>query len=381
MNEKMGGATVGPGWCKLQRFNRPCPTMSESSPQPTRCSPKVSPETPDGDERIMAARSLLGVDLGPHGLWGHPVRAAAYWAWVRDERNIASDELETFHAWLATFLGLAGREPDLPRHFSLGFVQGVECTLRGLQIPTPVVASVGHRGLPDLSGLPAKPSTKPLKAVQHWAASWLVGDGCPWEQVGAWQMGLVAGRRATRDDHLICGLLSAEFDSARPEQRFAARAFLHFLHHPGSDPWEAFVRSTYPDGCCEGRAISQCTRRSLDLAKSHRWRLGDYLLHAHDSGRVFGQRHRPETEKLLRGLGEEKIVALKRLFTATTGLLDQSPTPEVLLLALKNWLLETHPDLFEPRDTGAENVVLRHAYDFLWWRGLLEALTRKGVLS
>jgi hypothetical protein len=267
-------------------------------------------------------------------------------------------------------VGLVGEQAEPARHFTLGFVQGVECALRGVPVPPALLAEVETRRKPRASALP-KPSGQALSALREWASQWLQEAAEPFDASAAWELGLALAGHATRDNHLLCGVLSAEFDRARAEQRFAAQALARFLLQPDTTLWLQFVRSTYLDEYPEGRAIAECTRRSLDKARTHRWRLREFLLDALQAGREFAQSHPYEAERVIDVLPSETRTALTRLYTATTGPLDQTPKPELLLLSLKNWLLETHADLFDPRDTGAENLVLRHAYDFLWWRGLL----------
>lgn len=349
-----------------------CPAMSESAPSSFRDSPKVSPAEPDTDERGLAARALLGLDLAPQNLWGNPVRATAYWAWIRDGRNFARDDFASFHEWISTFLGLAGDQSDPTRHFTLGFVQCVECAIRRVPLPAAVLAGVGSRHLPDSSGLPADPGTEPLPALREWATRWLRADAGSWERLGSWVMGVVMAGRATWENHSLCRLLPAESDRVRSEQRFAARALAGFLLHPGADLWQQFVRTTYPDGCPEGRAIAESTRRSLDHARDGRWRLREFLLHAVDAGRDFAGSRPDEAGRVLAIPGTENGPTLAREFSATTGAPGQTPRPEDLLLAVRNWLRERHPDLFESREGDPGNLVLRHAYHYLWWRGLME---------
>ena len=67
--------------------------------------------------------------------------------------------------------------------------------------------------------------------------------------------------------------------------------------------------------------------------------------------------------------------------SANLGPLTEAAPEGPLLEALRNWIFRSHANLFTANDPGAEHVTLRHAYDYLWWRGFLEGAPDKPTRS
>ncbi|MFM7100829.1 MAG: CoA-binding protein [Verrucomicrobiota bacterium] len=350
---------------------RPAAPAGAASTSPDPAAPAVFP-------RPGAAPGGLEVDLGPQAIWGDPSRARAHWAWIRDGRHFDRGDFSSFHLWITRFLALAGGASEPARHFQLGFVQGVECARRKVPLPAVVLAGVGSRQVPRPSDLPAAAGTGPLPALRAWAASWLgAGDG-PWEQLGAWELGLVLASRAVRENHPLAPLVAAESDRTRTDHRFAAQALAGFLLHPVADLWQQFVRSTYPDGCPEGRVVAGATRRGLDHARVHRGSLREFLLHAVEAGRDFSHAHPHEAGRIAGGGGADQPPVPGGESTAGPEPDPSARAAEGFLPSLGKWLRTAHPDLFEPQDYGAGNLVLRHAYDHLWRQGVREGIGSSG---
>lgn len=339
-------------------------------------SPPASSET--GSTGLATPSAPPEVDLGPQALWSDPGRARAHWAWIRDGRNFDRGDFSSFHLWITRFLALAGGVSEPARHFQLGFVQGVECARRKVPLPAVVLAGVGSRQVPRPSDLPSLAEPGPLPALRAWAASWLgAGDG-PWEQLGAWELGLVLALRAARENHPLGPRVAAESDRARADHRFAAQALAGFLLHPVADPWQQFVRSTYPDGCPEGRVVADATRRGLDQARVHHGSLREFLLQAVEAGRVFAHAHPHEAGRIAGEPGTDpRPDPGVESSSGRPGSPPAAPTG-CPLESLGTWLRAGHPGLFQPGDYPAGNLVLRHAYDHLWRRGVREGVRSPG---
>lgn len=346
--------------------------MSEDLPPGIRFCPAVGTFKRTPEELI--AEGHLGIELCPGGLWSRPIPAAAYWRWLRDEQPAPSRSLDELLTWLMRFLGLVERPTEAPRFFGLGFVQGAETALAHQPLPDgvldPVPDALVNFGKAQVPTLGLATGTAALTRLRNWAKQWLTTDFM--ETPGmVWRLGLSMGHEATRAHPLVCGMLTAEIAAARFEQRFAGRALVISEARKPEAPWQAFIRSTYGHGI-EGAVLAASHAESLDRARCHQGSLRSFLIDARTCGWSFARTKSPGVDALLREIGHDAIGSLRRFYVANSGPLTSCAPPDPLLEALRQWLFRTHPGLFGANDPGAEHVALRHAYDFLWWRGFLE---------
>ena len=178
---------------------------------------------------------------------------------------------------------------------------------------------------------------------------------------------------------LMCGAALVQFEAARWEQRFASQALATHLERPHDNPWQALVKWTYPPGCPEGAAIAESSVRSLDRARHSVGRLREFLLDAVREGFFLASTdlERAKTISLVPGPG--KLRELACMFEGHAGSLRHPADPDQLLHRVACWLHGAHPELMVSTEFADAVLVLRHAYDYLWWRGLLEGLTQRGV--
>lgn len=346
--------------------------MSEQPSRGHRYCPAVGPFEKSAEVRNAEAR--LGIELGPAGLWSRPIEAAAYWTWLRDQQPSPTPCLEDLLSWLKTFLGLTGRPLEAPRYFALGFTQGAEVALHGQPLPDtllePVTDTLVNRGAAVGGSLGLVAGPAPLSRLRNWASQWLTLE--PMEVPAViWRLGVWMGHGAVRTHPLVCGMLAAELDGARFEQRFAGKVLNATRLRPDMDPWRAFIRSTY-GLAVEGEVLSAAVGASLGLMRRNRGTLRAFLLDAVLQGRSLGESSSPVADALLLEIGPAQLGHLRSFYEACTGPLSGGRSEDTLLEALRQWIFRTHHGLFGANDPGAEHVVIRHAYDFLWWRGFME---------
>lgn len=348
--------------------------MSDQPNRGNRYSPAIGPVEKTEAERQAEAR--LGIQLGPGGLWSRPIEAAAYWSWLRDQQPGPTPCLEDLLRWLKTFLGLTDRPAEAPRYFALGFAQGAEVALHGQSLPEallePVPDTLINRGAAVVESLGSVAGHALLNRLRNWASQWLTHEFMEVPNV-IWCLGLSMGHGAARTHPLVCGMLAAELDGARLEQRFAGRALVATMLRRDLDPWRAFIRSTYGHSV-EGEVLSAAFAGSLDRMRSHQGTLRAFLLDAVLQGRGFAQSASPAVEALLTEAGPDQLGRLHPFYVTNSGPLTDAAPEGPLLEALRQWIFQSHASLFGANDPGAEHVALRHAYDFLWWRGFLEGL-------
>ena len=219
--------------------------MSEHLPADLRFCPSVDLPKKSPEER--AAELLLGLELAPGGLWSRPVEAAAYWTWLRDHQLGPTPNLDEILAWLKTFLGLTDRPTEATRYFALGFAQGAEMALQGQLLPDtlldPVSDTLIARGAEVAASLDTVPGPAPLSRLRNWATQWLTHEFME-VPPSLWRLGLSMGHSAAHTHPLLCGMLAAELDSARFDQRFARRALVASKLRGDMGLWQAFIRST-----------------------------------------------------------------------------------------------------------------------------------------
>jgi hypothetical protein len=179
------------------------------------------------------------------------------------------------------------------------------------------------------------------------------------------------GHEATGNHPLLSGMLSADLEAARTEQRFASRVLLPRPVELPQPLWPYFIRSTYGPWI-EGNAIMAAITESLLQARAAQWTLREFLLDGVTNGRGFAQGQPTDAVQMVEQLGTEAIDRLCRFFSQNSGAINTRASSGILVKALQHWILKTHGNLLTPNDPAAENLALRHAYDFLWWRGFLE---------
>ena len=351
--------------------------MSEELYSGLRFCPSVDLPKKSPEERVAEAQ--LGLELAPGGLWTRPLEAAAYWTWLRDRQPNPCATLDEVLAWLKTFLGLTDQPTEAPRYFALGFAQGAEMALQGLPLPDalldPVPDTLVTRGAAVAASLDTVAGPAPLSRLRNWARQWLTHEFME-VPTSLWRLGLSMGHGAAQTHPLVCGMLAAELDGARFDQRFAGRALVATLLRQDMDPWRAFIRSTY-GGPVEGELLSAAVAGSLDRMRIQQGKLRAFLLDAVLEGRGFAKSTSPAVNTLLTETGPEQLGRLRSFYAANLGPLTGVAPEGPLLEALRHWIFRSHANLFAANDPGAEHVALRHAYDFLWWRGFLESVAAR----
>ena len=337
-----------------------------------RSSPAIAPVEKSVEQRHAEAR--LGIELGPGGIWSRPIEAADYWSWLRDRQPGPNPCLEELLRWLSSFLGLTDRPADAPRYFALGFAQGSELGLQGLPIPDTLLEAVPdtlmNRGAAVVGSLGSVAGPGPLGRLRNWARQWLAHEFLERPAV-SWHLGVSMGHSAAQTHPLVCGMLSAELEGARMDQCFAGRALVATGSRRDIDPWRVFIRSSYGLPV-EGEVLSVAVADSLDRMRSKQGTLRDFLLDAVLQGRGFAQSASPAVEAVRTETGSDQLGRLRAFYVANSGPLTEAAPEGPLLEALREWISRSHSGLFAPNDPGSEHVTLRHAYDFLWWRGFLE---------
>ena len=350
--------------------------MSEHLPADIRFCPSVDLPKKSPEERT--AEGQLGLELAPGGLWSRPVEAAAYWTWLRDRQLGPAPNLDELLAWLKTFLGLTERPTEATRYFALGFAQGAEMALQGQLLPDtlldPVSDTLIARGAEVAASMDTLPGPAPLSRLRNWASQWLTHEFME-VPPSLWRLGLSMGHGAAHTHPLLCGMLAAEMDSARFDQRFARRALVATKLRGDMGLWQAFIRSTY-ERTVEGEVLSAHIGTSLARMRSTRGTLRAFLVDAVVQGQSLGQSTSSAVDALLTEIGPAQMGRLRSFYAANSGPLSGQAAEGFLLEVLRQWIFRTHASLLNPNDPGAEHVALRHAYDFLWWRGFLEVTTR-----
>jgi hypothetical protein len=338
-----------------------------------RFSPPVGPLEKTREDR--AAEDLLGIELGPGGLWVRPQAAAAYWLWLRDHQPPLGPCLDDLLSWLTRFLGLSDRPQEASRFFALGFVQGAEMSLHGKALPTtllePVPDALLARGTTNQKTLDSVAGPAPLSRLRNWASQWLT-SGFMEPPTIVWRLGLSMGYGATRTHPLVCGMLTAEIDCSRFEQRFAGRALVATNTNRSEQLWPAFIRSTYGQPI-EGGVLSAAATMSLARVRETQGTLQAFLMDAVVRGRSFAKSSCRQVDALLDETGSDHLCLLRRFYVENSGPLTLAAPVGPLLTSLRLWVFRCHPNLFTANDPGAEHVTLRNAYDYLWWRGFLES--------
>lgn len=356
--------------------------MQEPEDQRIRFSPPVDQNLQTRTQEEAAAEALLGLDLGPGGVWSRPIEAAEFWRWLRDERMAGIRDLGQLLQWTSHFLGFHKRPSEPARWLALGFAQGVECSARGTD-PSPAIREL----LPSfednvvtnaLEHVPHSVYHHPLASIQNWADGWLTRRAQEKDATHSWATGVLTGHVAFSQGYFVCGQLAAQIESARADQRFVASLLARYLEKAAGDPWISFVHSTYAPETPEARAIAYSTARSLQRANSEKWTLRQYMLDAAREGEALGRSDPVLAEAVSLVPGEAQRAAIATCYGSTTGPVTQSATANALLAGLKLWLRQCHPGLFGASDPGAEMMLVRNAYDFLWWRGLLHGLFLAG---
>jgi hypothetical protein len=151
-----------------------------------------------------------------------------------------------------------------------------------------------------------------------------------------------------------------------------------YLEKAAGDPWVSFIHSTYASETPEAGQLACSTARSLQRAHSQEWTLRDYLLDAAREGEALARCNPALAEAVSLVPGKTQREAIAACFASTTGQVTHSATENALLGGLKLWLRQCHPGLFGSADPGADVMLVRNAYDFLWWRGLLHGLSVPG---
>lgn len=337
-------------------------------------APSVNPR--EKSPELHAAESLLNIDLGPGGIWVRTREAADLWTWLRDHQSGAKPfppDYDNLLIWLSRFLNMDARSTRASRYFALGFAQGAELALRSKALPSdwldPVPLELQARAravAPDLKHIHGP---KPLANIKKWASQWLDDSNPPVPSI-PWRLGIAIGYNGLQVFPLLCGLLTAEIDSARLDQQFASRILIDRLNNPEKPLWSEFIRSTY-NGPIEGEVMSTAVTEGLTTANNHGWSLRQFLLYAVAQGQRIASAGSSPAQPLLQELGSDKVEQIRKFYDAHPAPLGSQVSDETLLAALRYWLFQAHPGLFDFNDTGGEHLVIRHAYDFLWWRGFL----------
>ena len=327
----------------------------------------------------------LGMDLSRIGYWGRPGNAVHLWEWLRDERPAGAQPLAGLAEWFGNLLGLGpGYLGDsMARWLGFGFVQGIECAHRGVPLPpdfaTKFPADLVGDALDSNDILRWSPDECALSCFRQWCLRWMSRNGVGFHPTDAWKAGAAFGAWWMQRAELMCGAALVQFEAARWEQRFASQALATHLERPHDNPWQALVKWTYPPGCPEGAAIAESSVRSLDRARHSVGRLREFLLDAVREGFFLASTdlERAKTISLVPGPG--KLRELACMFEGHAGSLRHPADPDQLLHRVACWLHGAHPELMVSTEFADAVLVLRHAYDYLWWRGLLEGLTQRGV--
>ncbi|MFM7102992.1 MAG: hypothetical protein ACKO3N_17705, partial [Verrucomicrobiota bacterium] len=344
--------------------------------------PSGFPDTPIVPEIPDSSRHL-GLELSATGCWGRPAEALRLWQWLRDQRAEGARPLDGWAAWFGQFLGLGdGDDPvTLARWLALGFRQGICCARAGVSVPQDFAADLpeglAEAGLDPVAGLRWAPDTDPLLGFQRWAADWIGRTGVRPEPVEAWKAGAVLGGRWMRRDALVCGAVLAWVDQAGWAERYAAPALASQMQRPQDNPWQVLVRSTYPRGCPEGEALAASAGRGLKRARYSAGRLREFLLDAVREGFHLARTDPGRARRISLVPGLEKRRALARMYEHHAGSLKHPADPDHLLERMAGWLRWAHPTLLDSARWCDGVLLLRYAYDYLWWRGLLEGLAQR----
>lgn len=259
----------------------------------------------------------------------------------------------------------------------MGFTQGAECALRDYPIPEEVLEPVPDHlrvhAASAASALGLVSGPNPLYRLRGWATQWLPAETSTPPST-CWRLGIAMGHEATANHPLLSGMLSADLEAARAEQRFASRVLLSRPVKLPQPLWPYFIHSTYGPGI-EGNSIMASITESLLQAHAAQWTLREFLLDGVTRGRGFAQDQPKDAVQMVEQLGTEAIDRLCRFFSQNSGAINTRASSATLENALKHWILNTHGNLLTPNDPAAEQLTLRHAYDFLWWRVFLEEST------
>ena len=190
-----------------------------------------------------------------------------------------------------------------------------------------------------------------------------------------------AGFSAVRADSLFAGIVAASLDELPSGSRFLGQLLVEDSRGLGTlslgDPLIRFFAFTYDQTPAERQAISSALHMSLQTVRSFPSTPVDLLINAFIVGRRLVFEVPDVMSLLLEELGPE---GWKRVIEIFHKFLPSSPEethPADIITGIQQWIPKTHQDLLsDPHDPSAL-LVLRHAYDFAFWAGIVREGPRR----
>ncbi len=318
----------------------------------------------------------LGIDFVTSGLLGNPTTGQQFWQWMRDERLQDPGDLWQVAGWCGALLGIGTGGEDLSRWMFLGFAQGAYCASCGVELSERIAngSPTAPSLLTSVAGLRLDPVGSPMTTVRQALRSWIENESSGLTPEDAWRSGLRLGAARVGEGCIVAAAVLVQMEEAELEQRFVLGHIANAIQRPSINPWFDFVVSTYRRHSVEGLAIGVSFEVSLELARRECASLGQFLASASDQGFGFARQDREAAMAVAACHGVAARDAVARMY-ANDGVDPEDPClPEVLLSAAVRYVHRSHGLLVSSRLPGCAAVVIRHAYDYLWWHGFLGGL-------
>ncbi len=342
-----------------------------ASPIAVRLASAIQP-TADAGNLV----ELLGVDFEKFGLLGNATAGRQFWQWVRDERLQDPRDLWQAAKWCGDLLGIGVEPIDLPRWTSLGFAQGAYCGTTGIELPE----NGGHTdSLPStllacIDSLRFEATGSTLITVREALRTWIRNAASALTPEDAWRLGIRLGAAKVREGCLVTGVLVVQVLGGELEQRFALGQITAAIRRPSSNPWYDFVVSTYDKRTSEAIAVGASFEASLDRARRDRSTLGQFLLSGCAVGLCLEVENADTARAVLACTEASARQAVARMYAEDGVDTRDGCSPEALLAASVRYVHRSHGLLLSSQLTGCAAVVVRHAYDYLWWHGFLRGI-------
>ena len=327
----------------------------------------------DGDAPPEDVSGLL-----PRVFWSDPTRAGRCWKWLRDSEVSGASGPAAIVGWFGRFLGIDPCPAHLPRFMALGFAQGAELGIALEPVRTDFLASADPRLL-DLARnrrdqLGPGIASEGLTVLRRWFREVLFPVRLPSGPVSAWATGLVLGHRAIGSGDLDAALLSGVLATAPMTSRFGTQALLYRYADPRVDFWTTFLLCSHPADGLEGVALATGLQGLRLRARRRGDTLRRFLLDVVQNGREQAADDPSLAGEILAGRDASDVEILRRHHVATSGPLGCRARSDRLFRGMRRHLEARIPDMPMPDDVTSGMMLLRHAGEYLWWRGFLEGL-------
>ncbi len=195
-----------------------------------------------------------------------------------------------------------------------------------------------------------------------------------------WRVAAIAGWIAYDAEHMVTVRMVAG-DSLQPWEVFLMRQLLREARawecQASREALARCIAGTYHESeRLESLAIEHAVEQSLAAARKRKWRPCSFLRDATQRGRDFARHQPDQAAAVLEELGEN-VQRSTDVFESLLGHPVARATEAQAWEALQEWLPRTYGATVSSGNREQGLLVLRHACDFLFWFGLLRAVSRR----